>query len=542
MASVSEFLIERLISAKVGHVFGVPGDYVLSFCKRLSDSKSIDFINTTDENHAGFAADAYSRVHGVGCIAVTYNVGALKTTNAIGCAFSEKSPVIVISGSPGIKERGAEFLLHHTVRNFKCQREVFKNITCATAVLNDPNTAGFEIDRVLTAMHYFKQPIYIELPRDVAEKPISYDVYRQGTPVEPQTDKQNLKEALDEVVEWIKQSERPVLMAGVEVARCGLGDDLIKFAEKHNLPIITTLLSKSVVHETHPLFSGVYVGAASQSHVRDAVENTDCLILLGEQLTDMTLSFLPLPTNLEKRNCVCSTIEGLKVKNHTYTNVNFIDFCQSLFKTDMATKKSGKIVGQPKLKIEKTDKISNAGLFEKINSILDENMVVLSDIGDSLFGAADLEIKHKHSFLGAAYYASMGTSIPGALGVQMANARKRPIVLVGDGAFQMSCTEISTIVSKKLNPIIFVLNNHGYTTERLLMEGPFNDLREWEYHKITEMIGGGVGLKVETTLELEEAIKLALPSKDTFIINVLLDSKDISLALRRITESLAKKV
>lgn len=542
MASVSDFLIERLISSGVGHVFGVPGDYILSFYKKLSDSKTIQVINTTDENHAGFAADAYSRIHGVGCIAVTYNVGALKVTNAVGCAYAERSPMIVISGSPGIRERGEEYLLHHTVRNFECQKSVFENITCASTVLDDPNTAGYEIDRVLTAMNYHKQPIYIELPRDVAEKPISYDVFSQGTPTDPVTDKQNLTEALEEVLEWIKQSANPVLMAGVQIARCGLGDDLIKFAERHNLPIITTILSKSVVHETHPLFSGVYFGAASQVHVKEAVENTDCLILLGEMLTDMTLSFLPLPTNLQKRNCVRCSIEGLKVKNHTYTNVNFRDFCQVLFKSDLGVQKGGKISGPAKPVADPKPKIGNRRLFDKINAILDDNMVVLADIGDSLFGAADLEIKHKHSFLGAAFYTSMGTAIPGALGVQIARPKKRPIVLVGDGAFQMSCTELSTIVAKKLNPVIIVLNNHGYSTERLLADGPFNDLAEWEYHKIIELIGGGVGVKVETEEEFDKALEDALQSKTLFIINVLLDSKDISLALKRITETLAKKV
>lgn len=542
MPSVSEFLIERLEKNGVKHVFGVPGDYILTFYKNLDDCPNIEVVNTTDEAHAGFAADAYSRVLGVGCVAVTYNVGALKIANSVACAFAEHSPMIVISGSPGMKERGEDFLLHHTVRNFDCQRAVFQNITCATAVLDNPNNAGYEIDRVLTAMHQYKQPVYIEIPRDIADKSIGYDVYKQGTPSMPISDNQNLAEAIAEVVDWLNVVEKPIILAGVQIARFGLGDELIKFAEKWNIPIATTILSKSVISETHPLFMGVYMGSGSKDHVKQAIEASDCILMFGELLTDMTLSFQPLPPNLKRRNSVSCTLNGLKVKNHSFENVLFKDFCQTLFKKVPTTKK----IYVPQV-IEKKEfqaqsgKITTTRFFEKVNSILTEDNIVLADIGDSLFGSADLIASYKSSFLGAAFYTSMGTAIPGSLGAQLAKPEKRPIVLVGDGAFQMSCTELSTIVARKLNPIVFVLNNNGYTTERFLIDGSFNDLSNWNYHHVVDMVGGK-GLKVETEEELEKAINTALVSKELFVINVVVDKLDITPALKRMTDSLVKKV
>lgn len=543
MPSEADFLLERMHNAGINHVFGVPGDYVLNFYKKLSDSPNIEIINTTDEAHAGFAADAYARVHGIGCVCVTYNVGALKIANAVACAYAERSPLVVISGSPGIKERSEGMLLHHMVRSFECQKQVFDNITCASTVLDNPSTAGYEIDRVFEALKHHKQPIYIELPRDIAEKSISYDVYKQGTPSSPKSDPINLEESIEEVTRWINEAKNPVILAGVQLARYDLGGELLKFAERVNIPIATTLLAKSVINETHPLFMGVYAGRTSKEEVREAVENSDCLLMFGVLLTDMNLSFMP--ARFEKRQVVSCSVEGLKIRNHAYSDVNFKDFISSLFKVSSLQKKTDAFINSTNLDISfksNDSKITTKRFFEKVNSILTENMAIVADIGDSLFGAVDLLIRNKNYFLSPAFYTSMGFAIPGSLGVQVALPHVRPIVLVGDGAFQMSCTELSTIVTRGLNPIVFVINNGGYTTERFLIDGPFNNIRNWNYQDVTQLIGGGHGFKVETEKELEEAVAFALKSKELCIINVIVDSLDISPALKRMTEGLAKRV
>ena len=543
MPAVAPFLIQRMNNAGVNHVFGVPGDYLLNFYKKLEDFDGIDLISCTDENHAGFAADAYSRVAGIGCVAVTYNVGALKIANAVACAYAERSPLVIISGSPGLKEREEGILLHHMVRSFDCQREVFENITCASAVLDNPNRAGYEIDRVFEALNFYKQPIYIELPRDVAERPISYDAYKQGTPVSPQSDPDNLDEAIAEVEEWIKSSESPVILAGVQLARFGLGNELVKFAERLKIPITTTLLSKSVVDESHSLFRGVYSGSASQEPVRNLVENSDCLLMFGALLTDMTTNFKP--SKFEKRQTVSCSIEGLKVKNHSYEDVQFVDFCDRLFNTKLQGVAVSADAPKKKPKqwdLNKGEVITSARLFEKIDSILDDSMAIVADIGDSLFGASDLLVHSKNHFLSPAFYTSMGFAIPGALGVQTAKPDVRPIVLVGDGAFQMSCTELSTIVRRGLNPIVFVLDNKGYLTERFLLEGDYNNVANWDYHEIPKMIGGGIGVCVNTEGELEEAVDNALANKELNIISVSLAQNDASPGLERLIEGLAKKI
>lgn len=542
MPSVAEFLIERLENAGVKHIFGVPGDYVLQFIQQVSQTKNIKFINTTDENHAGFAADAYARVHGIGCVCATYNVGALKLCNSVAGAYAEKSPVLVISGSPGLKERNEDFLLHHVVKSFDNQLKIFKHITCHSVILDDATTAGWKIDQALEMLKHNKQPVYIELPRDVADQSLSYDVYRQGTPVEKASDEENLKEAYAEITQWIKEAKTPVIMAGVQIARFGLGAALVRFAERHNIPMVTTLLSKSTVNEHHPLFAGVYCGnQTTQEALRKLVDDSDCLLIFGEMLTDMMLGFQS-PKFTKRQTVFCST-EELKVRNHSYTKVKFTDFCNKLFKADLGKKELPTLPPRKKIEpfVPTTEKITTARFFDKINSMLTDQMAVVADIGEVLFGAVELTVIHHH-FISPAFYCSMGPAIPGALGLQLAKPNVRPIVLVGDGAFQMSVTELSTILQHKLNPIVFVLNNQGYTTERFLVDGEFNNIRDWDYHKVTEMLRGGQGAKVETEEQLEAAVAAALKSTTLFVVNVSVDSKDVSPGLRRMVENLQKRV
>ena len=170
-------------------------------------------------------------------------------------------------------------------------------------------------------------------------------------------------------------------------------------------------------------------------------------------------------------------------------------------------------------------------------------MVVIADVGDCLFGAADLTIYRKTEFISPAYYTSMGFAIPASIGVNVAAPDRRPLVLVGDGAFQMTCMELSTAVRHGFNPIVIVLNNKGYTTERFLQDGPFNDILNWNYHRMPDLLGGGWGFEVRTEGELDQALNAALANQDAFsILNVHLEPDDISEALKRLAEGLSKRL
>ncbi len=282
--SIGDYLIQRLYAHGVRHVFGIPGDYVLGFYEQLLRSR-LRIVNTCDEQGAGFAADAYARVRGLGAVCITYCVGGLKVANTTAEAFAEKSPVVIISGAPGMKEREKNPLLHHKVREFDTQKRIFEQLTIAATVLSDPQTAFQEIDRVLHAALRYKRPVYLELPRDLAAEPGM--PHHRPTEIHERSDERTRCEALAEAVDMINTARKPVILAGVEVHRFGLQNTLLRLAEQTNIPVAATLLGKSVLGDQHPFYMGVYAGAMGRDDVRRYVESSDCVIMLGVFMTDV---------------------------------------------------------------------------------------------------------------------------------------------------------------------------------------------------------------------------------------------------------------
>lgn len=298
--NVDNYLIQRLYDYGIRHVFGVPGDFILGFYQQLIQSNKFKVINTCDEQGAGFAADAYARINGLGVVCVTYCVGGLKVVNTTAQAFAEKSPVVVISGAPGIKERRKNPLLHHKVKDFDTQQRVFEHVTVGSVVLDDSRTAVENIERVLSYARRYRRPVYIELPRDIVSSPLPILPLRQNDDVDFQTsiseeyktDIASMQEALEEAASMINSSRQPVIVAGVEIHRFGLQDKILQLVGKTNIPVVSTVLSKSVINEDHPCYLGVYEGAMGFQSVKQYVESSDCLILLGVLMRISILVFL----------------------------------------------------------------------------------------------------------------------------------------------------------------------------------------------------------------------------------------------------------
>lgn len=540
--SIGEYLIQRLYAHGVRHVFGIPGDYVLAFYDQLSKSK-LRIINTCDEQGAGFAADAYARVRGLGAVCVTYCVGGLKVANTTAEAFAEKSPVVVISGAPGMKEREKNPLLHHKVKEFDTQKKVFEQLTVASTVLSDPQTAFQEIDRVLHAALRYKRPVYIELPRDLVFVPGNPNYKTEE--MHERSDRKTLRAALAEAEEMINRARQPVILADVEVHRFGLQDQVLKLVKKTNIPVAATVLGKSVIGEQHPFYLGIYEGAMGRDDVRKYVESSDCVIMLGAFMTDINLGIYT--ARLDPSRSIYATSEKLSIRYHTYEEVRFKDFMRGLLGLRLRRRTLGKIPHPRPISTQASrngeSSLTVKRLFERLNAFITENTVVVADVGDALFGATDLFIRHRTEFLGPAYYASMGFAVPASVGAQMANPKLRPLVLVGDGAFHMTGMELATAARYKLNPIVVVLNNRGYGTERHMQDGPYNDVWSWEFSKLPEVLGAGRGFLVKTEQELDRALTEAQGWTESFcLIDVRLPKLDRSPALDRLAARLAERV
>lgn len=568
--SVGEYLIEKLYDLGIRHVFGVPGDFIIGFYSQLAKSK-IKIINMCDEQGAGFAADAYARMNGLGVVCITYCVGGLKVVNPIAGGYAEKSPIVVISGSPGIKERKKGPLIHHVVKDFDTQQRIFEHVTVSSTVLYNVETAPQEIDRVLNSALKHKRPVYIEIPRDLTYSSVqSGDGRRRSgeegrgegehSVADSKRDKTSfsskgiykdnftpeMTEALKEVAAMINSSNNPVILAGVELHRYLIQDKLLSFAEKFQIPVACTLSSKSVISEFHRLYLGLYEGAMGHDSVREYVESSDCLILLGAFVTDLDIG--GLASKLDQGRTISITSEKITVRYHSYDGIDFMDFINKISASkDIIPRKQVPVYFKHLYDLEflpeKDKKITISRLFECLNAFLNDDMIVVADTGDALFGSTDLTIHKRTEFLSSAFYASMGFAMPASIGAQLANPKLRPVVLVGDGAFQMTGMEISTAFRYNLNPIVLVLNNKGYGTERSILDGVFNDIPMWKYNIIPQMLGGGgKGYSVETEAELADALLEAEKNTKSFsILDIHLDPYDKSPALQRLTESLRKK-
>ena len=538
--AIGQYLIDRLYEHGVRHVFGIPGDYVLGFYDQLERSK-LQIVNTCDEQGAGFAADAYARVRGLGAVCITYCVGGLKVANTTAEAFAEKSPVVVISGAPGVKEREKNPLLHHKVREFDTQKKVFEQLTIASTVLSDPQTAFQEIDRVLHAALRYKRPVYVELPRDLVSVP---GIRHRAADFHERSDAKTLRAALAEAREMINRARQPVILADVEIHRFGLQKEMLKLLAKTNIPFAATVLGKSVVGEEHPLYLGIYEGAMGRDDVRQYVESSDCLLMLGAFMTDINLGVYT--ARLDLGRSISATSEKLSIGYHSYEDVRFKDFMRGLLGLPLRRRAKARFPHPVPIQSDRepgSKRLTVKRLFQRLNAFVSRSTVVVADVGDALFGAIDLFIRGNTEFLGPAYYASMGFAVPAAIGAQMANPNLRPLVLVGDGAFQMTGMELATAARYKLNPIVVVLNNNGYGTERHMQDGPYNDVWPWHYSRVPDLLGAGRGFVVETEEELDRALLEAERWTRGFcLLDVRLPLLDRSPALDRLAARLAKRL
>jgi indolepyruvate decarboxylase len=539
--TIGNYLLKRLFEAGVKHIFGVPGDYILGFYDQMVKSP-IQHIGTTREDTAAFAADGYARCRGMGALAVTYGVGALNTVNAVAGAYAESSPVVVISGAPGIVEQKEDPLIHHRFGPFNFQREIFERITCATAVLDDPVIAFRQIDRAIAAAQRYCKPVYIEVPRDV--------VRVQGYPMPAHTEEDyvsdpvSLAEAIAETIEMLENSVSPMILAGVELHRRGLQKKLVELVEHSGLPVSATLTGKSVIAERHPAYLGIYEGAMSSENARYMVEQSDLLLMLGVTLNDVDTGIYT--ARLDPQHMIRAALDEVVISSHRYPRIMLADFVKALAssvkpRNEVFTSGASgpDACGFPE--INKPMTITR--LIGRLNQLLSSDMVVVSDVGDCLFAAIDLRVHEQTSFLASAFYTSMGFAVPAALGAQIAQPNHRALILVGDGAFQMTGTELSTHARFGLAPIVVVFNNSGYSTERAILEGPFNDISSWRFDRLNEVFGPMEGFDVSTEDSFEVAFSKALTNRAMpSIINVHIASDDASSAMRRLAEHLKARV
>ncbi len=536
MPQLAPHIFEMLYARGVEHAFGIPGDFALTLYDALADSP-IQPVVMTHEPCAGFAADAYSRIRGLGLAVVTYSVGGLNMVNAVAGAYAEKSPLVVISGGPGVRERQEHDLLHHKVKTFETQKRIYEEVTVYATILDNPLTADLEIHRALDYALTFKRPVYLEIPRDMVYAEIPELEYLP--PPVKRTDRGALLEAVAETVEMLKQATHPVILADVEVHRFGLQAEVIELATRLGVPVCSTMLGKSAFPEGHPQYIGVYNGEAGDPRVRDMVEQSDCLLMLGVFMTDINLGLFT--AHLDPSRTVYATSERIVIRHHEYTNVLFEHFIRELLARDDLPRFDPSTIEPMRPRVSRDEgAITMSGLLYELNQFIDENTLLVTDVGDALFASDDIQTREGTSFLCPAYYTSMGFGVPGVIGAQLADPHRWAIALVGDGAFQMTGMEIVTACRLGLKPVVIIIHNRVYGSLRAMghANADFVNIADIDYARLACALGG-CGVVVETGAQMRQALREARHADRFTLLDVRIAPDDVSPALKRLGELFA---
>lgn len=538
MTTLAKGLLQALKDYGAREIFGIPGDFVLPFYKVVEESKILPQYTLSHEPAVGFAADAAARFHqGLGVAVVTYGAGAFNLVNAVAGAYAERSPVVVIAGAPGLRERTAGFLLHHQARSVDSQLAVYREITCDQAVLDDPARAPDEIARVLRSAREQSLPVYIELPRDMVGAAMAKVPVLAPRPA----DTEALAECADEILARLKAARAPVLIAGVEVRRYGIERETAALARRLGLPVVTTFMGRGLLEDAPDVLAGTYLGAAGDPAASKLVENADAVLLLGVILSDT--NFALSGRKLDPRRTISAMGRSVQIGHHVYNNLPIDALVAALGqRAPRAKKRAGakrKVPAYPR-KMKADDKpLKPSDVAAAVNDLFDRHgkLPMASDVGDCLFTAMEID---NTALVAPGYYAGMGFGVPAGIGVAVATGR-RPLILVGDGAFQMTGWELGNCRRYGLDPIVVLFNNQSWEMLRVFQpESKFNDLDDWHFADMAASLGGH-GVRVTTRRALAEALEAAFKRRGRFsLIEVMLPRGQTSDTLARFVAGFKK--
>ncbi len=538
--SIADYLLRRLEEMGIAHLFGVPGDYNLLFLDRVVACKGIDWVGTCNELNGAYASDGYARVRGAGALLTTFGVGELSAINGVAGAFAEYCPVVHIVGMPSLAQQEQKALLHHTLGegDFEVFAKMFSHVTAAQTVVRSKERAAQEIDRVLTVCWQKKRPVYIGLPLDMhgvlidaPEAPLTL-----SSPPSPQ-------DALQEVVEalaaMIRKAKNPVLLADICAVRHGIKNEIEAFLKGTGIPFATMNMAKGIIDESHPQFLGDYCGAFGTKDVQKRVESADCILTCGTILSDFNTGGFTTRIDINVAAQLHST--HVKIKRALYQNIHMRDVLSALKEALKDYSYRGDPIVRPVKEPSKGEKLTQEVFWKEMEQALPPNSTLVAETGTSLFGCAGLRLPDNTRIIAQPLWASIGYSVGALLGACMAAPDQKMFLFVGDGSFQLTAQEISTLMRHNLCPTVFLLNNDGYTIERVIHGETmvYNDIAMWKYADLPRIFGNNVEtMQVKTLTDLKQVLKDLdkLPKRLRFV-EVFLPKMDSPVMMQNIIRS-----
>ncbi|KFL63297.1 hypothetical protein DJ50_4579 [Bacillus cereus ATCC 10876] len=511
--TVGQYLFDCLKLEGITEIFGIAGDYNFTLLDTLECYKGIRFIEGRNELNAGYSADGYARIKGMSALITTFGVGELSACNAIAGANSEHVPIIHIVGAPPENDQKEHKLMHHTLMdgNFDVFRNMYEQITAYSAVLT-PENAKIEIPAAIQIAKEKKKPVYLVVADDLVTKPIKNRV--EPTQQRPTSNLKTLHAAVNHVHKLLDRAHRPVILVDVKTMRFGLQAAVQQLADTMNVPVATMLYGKGGFDETHPNYVGMYLGSFGDSEVQSKVENADCIIAIGMVLADTnTASFT---AKLNQLITVNIQPDMVKIAEAEYPNVLATDMLLAI--QNVGYKGQG-LVEKMSFPYDQLNTNTDAPLiaanyYPRFQQMLKEEDIVVVETGTFYYGMAEVRLPSDVIYIGQGGWQSIGYATPSAFGAIMAVPERRVFLFTGDGALQLTAQEISTMLYYGCKPIIFVLNNDGYTIEKYLnvktKNQKYNKIPQWSYTKLAEVFGGdALTVTVRNYGELDQAINQA---------------------------------
>jgi indolepyruvate decarboxylase len=543
--NISEYLLYRLKSRGVDHVFGIPGDFVLPFFDVLTAS-DVEHVAACNELNAGYAADGYARLKGLSAVAVTYGPGSFSLVNAVAGAYAERVPMVVICGGPRREAYATKPYLHHILPdNFMASLKIFEEITAGARLIDEPDRAPADIDELLARALAEHRPVYLEIPVDLQR----HQCPAPGEWMLASSAAGDPAAAVQSVADRMTAADRCVVLVGHEVRSAGLEEQVLALINNTGLPVASIYSGKADFLEQHPRCIGIYLGLGSEADVQDFVETADVVVWLGAVPSDFNKGASPsAPTDAQS---VYIFDDRVTHAGENFPHVSLADMLTGLIDALPANHWSNIAAPVQSFTHKRTDAyapapervLTNQRLYDRLAHFITDGDVVLADGGPAV-NLAYTQFPAGARFITSSYWASIGSGLGFTLGACFADAssQQRIVAILGDGSFQMTAQEFSTLIRYGKTCVVFVINNRGYTVERVIHDGPFNDIADWQYHRLPEAFGGASGLEVRTEGDLEAALEQAEAhtGPGPLLIEVHLDPWDVPEAFRTIGAQMGK--